>query len=271
MTSKTRMIAGSVCGALAALFIALYVRGVKADVGKDRAQALERYGGEVVDVCVTTRPVLAGEEFTSENVAAATWLVDLVPEGVLSDPAQLYGKQSAGAKAQNVPLVESDVLGQAVVDVPEGLVACSVPSDDVRAVGGAVTPGKRVDVYVASGGARLVATDVLVLATSAARAGEEVKPQSRVAWVTLALPARLVESVIAATADKSLYLVLPGERAHEVSGQPAPAKGHEHGSHVTPPTFVKSQSGETLVPPADPPKNEGQPVATEGVGDDGNG
>lgn len=221
MTSKMRILLGCACGALAALMIAFYAKGVRADAGKERAWALERYGGEVVEVCVTTQSVLAGEEFTKENVAQASWLVDLVPEGVIEDPALVYGKQATAAKAKNVPLVEGDMLERAVVTVPEGLVAVSVPSADVRAVGGSIYPGCMVDMYATGDGTHLLTQDVLVLATNAAPANKPVNTDAKVTWITLALKPELVESVISAAAAQNLYFVLPHQEGSKGSQVPA--------------------------------------------------
>ena len=48
------------CGLCCALCVALYLASVRGEVDAARAEALERYGGDQVEVCVAKRDMAAG-------------------------------------------------------------------------------------------------------------------------------------------------------------------------------------------------------------------
>ena len=125
--SRTTII-GIACGLACAACVFAYAQGVRGEADAARAEALARYGGEQLEVCVAKRDILAGEVLSERRF------------------------RDAGSR----------------LDVPEGLTALSVPAKDVQAVGGAVAAGSRVDVYATGGTSTdVLASGVLVLATSA--------------------------------------------------------------------------------------------------------
>lgn len=265
MTSRFRIVLGCVCGALAALFIALYARGLYAHAHAQRAQAIEAYGGEVVEVCVTTHPVRAGEEFTAENVARVPWLVDLLPEGVVQDESQIMGKRARFARPSNMVLLPSDVGDQEVVHVPEGMVACSIPSAEVRAVGGEIHPGDKVDVYITDDGARRLAQELIVLNTSQevsrtapSEAGSYTARTAKLTWITLAAPPELVESLISAATSRSLYLTLPSRSLRSQKGSSIPyapgASQHDRADQEQHDTAAQEQHDDLQVTPVQAPE-----------------
>ena len=98
--------------------------------------------------------------------------------------------------------------GSSRIAVPTGLSAVSVSSDDVLAVGGAITAGSFVDVYVESGGkVVLLGEDILVLETSTKEQAQDAK----ITWVTLAVTPQSVSDLLSAAAKGAIHLVLPGK------------------------------------------------------------
>ena len=215
MTSRLKIVLGLISGLMAAALLALYAQGVRAEASSARDKALKRYGGEVVQVCVTTQALVAGEIFNEENTAQVSWLVDLVPEGVIQSQEELLGKRALYARPANSLVSKDDVSELASLTIPEGFVACSVPCAEVRAVGGAILPGHYVDVYLAGESTQLFAQHVLVLASSSAPNGTQAKDTGRLNWLSLALKPELVESLISAASTQTLYFVLPGQSERE--------------------------------------------------------
>ena len=226
MSLRARIIVAAACAVLAVALMAGYAASVRSQASAQRAGALERYGGETAQVCVTTRAVARGETFTERNVSTMEWLVDLLPEGALADPSQLMGKTAASALAANTPVSGVDVDTQAdPLDVPAGKTAISVPCSAESAVGGALTPGALVDMYLVSDGtARLLSASVQVLQTSAGSSG------AGLSWVTVAVDPARVEAIIAASSLQRLYFAIPSDEP----AQRAPTQDGLDGAQAQP-------------------------------------
>ncbi len=230
MSTRKRLIVSIVCGVFAVLLMAGYAAGVRGEAEEQRRDALKQFGGSTAVVCVATRDIAQGETFSERNVAAVEWLVDLLPNGVVSDLGSLAGKTASASVAKNTPISSVCVSAQDVaVEVPEGLVAVSVPCSNESAVGGTISAGSVVDVYVVdSGAARMLSREVQVLKTSAGPASTSLS------WAVLAVDPSEVEAMIAASSVQRLYFVLPsseeiGRRAVEGAAAPA-SSGYAAGS-----------------------------------------
>ncbi len=245
MSSRKRIVISVVCAVLAAALVAGYAASVRSGASAEREEALRRYGGETVSVCVATRSIEAGETFSDRNVAMTDWLVDLLPEGAVQDADEVIGKAAAAKIASNTPVCLIDVESQTLtLDVPEGMTALSVPCTAQSAVGGALAPGADVDVYVVDqGSAKLLGTGVRVLQTSSSTTNP---------WVTVAVDPSRVEALIAAASLQNLYFVLPSEGAAAQSQVAAAARAASSSAGDTGGTSAQAGS---------------QPAAT-GSGDD---
>jgi pilus assembly protein CpaB len=203
--------------------MALYASGVHAEAAESREQALASYGGEQVEVFVATRDIAVGETLSADNVSRQLWLSDLLPLGALGTSDEVFGQVVAVGLLRNEPVVAAKLgLVAAPVSIPEGYCAVTIPTDDVLAVGGAISAGSVVMIYAAGPQTvELLAEEVLILATSNGAQAEDTSGgglfasssgSARVAlsWVTLAVEPHRVQELIAASRDKSLYLVLPG-------------------------------------------------------------
>ena len=224
--TKRRLFLALLCGVLAALSMSWYATGVRAEATQSRQQALSAYGGEQIEVFVATRNIAVGETLSSANVSSQLWISDLLPVGALSDQQDVFGQTVSIPLLMNEPVVAAK-LGElkAPVSVPAGLCAVSIPSEDVLAVGGAISAGSYVTIYASDGKTvELIAEDVLVLETSNGAyqaadnssglfGGSSSRP--KLAWVTLAVDPEIAQELIAASSSQHLHLVLPGDEQDE--------------------------------------------------------
>ena len=196
------------CGALCALCVGLYASSVQAEADEAREEALERYGGEQLEVCVAARDLAPGETIEESDVEMTLWLVDLLTDDAVYDLDEAVG-QTVSSTIYAGEVISSARFGAvgSDLDVPDGMVAVSVPAEDVQAVGGAVGSGMQVDLYATgSSTTSLLASGVLVLATSAGESDEE-----EVTWITLAVEPQLAQSVVAAAQVSELYFTIPAD------------------------------------------------------------
>lgn len=55
------------CGLVAAICVFIYTQSVRISADNARADALARYGGEQIEVCVATKDIAAGETIESTS------------------------------------------------------------------------------------------------------------------------------------------------------------------------------------------------------------
>ena len=203
--------AGAICGVLCALCVLGYTQSVRGEAERARADALARYGGDQVEVCVAKRDIAAGETVDSGAIETRLWVADL-----LRQTSEVVGsKASSTVLSGEVLSARRFGAASAAIDVPDGKVAISVPAKDVQAVGGAVSAGSSVDVYATGSAAtQALARGVSVLATSAGTDDRQASGSaSKVTWVTLAVDPNQVEELVSAAQKTELYLTLPGADA----------------------------------------------------------
>lgn len=203
-------------GAACALLVFAFTQSLQSQYAQDRAAALEQYGGQQVEVCVATADISAGEVPNASNTVTQMWVSGLLP----SDPVESLSQ--VADKTVTTSIIAGEVLSYrhfdavaSEVDVPSGFSALSVPAEAVKAVGGAVSAGMRVDVYLAgSTSVKLLSEGALVLSTSTG--GTDSSSASKeIAWITLAVPPESIQEFIAAAESGSLYFVMKGEAASE--------------------------------------------------------
>lgn len=209
---RTRtMIVGIVCGIACAACVLLYLQDVGARAEAARAEALDRFGGEQLEVCVAKRDIATGETIDEGSIEKRLWIADLLPETPVTVLSEVVGKQATSAilKGEVITLRRFEESFSAV-EVPDDLTAVSVPARDVQAVGGALRPGMLVDVYATGqSSALLVAHGVLVLSTNASDSTKSAT--DAVSWVTLALSPENVQEVVSIAQSSQLYFTLPGD------------------------------------------------------------
>ena len=217
------------CGLVCAACVGVYVHGVEAEAEEARTEALERYGGEQLEVCVATCDLAPGEVIEESDVEMTLWLADLLPEDAVCDLDEAVG-QTVSTTILSGEVISSRRFGEVGSDleVPEGKVAVSVPAEDVQVVGGAVGAGTLVDMYATGSSATsLLAEDVYVLATSTGEAEDDSDEELN--WITIAVSPELAQSVVAAAQATELYFTIPAEDGEGEEGADAEedAEGEE--------------------------------------------
>ena len=210
MRRNKSVIIGVICGLCCMVCIGMYVHQVDEQAAAARTEALARYGGDQVEVCVARRDIAAGETLDESSVETKMWVAALLPEGAVTTRADAVGKQ-AGASILKGEVISTKRLGlaTAALEVPAGLTAVSVPARDVQAVGGALAAGMRADVYaIGSSSTSKLVSQALIVATSTSEAGVS-SSSSSVSWVTLAVQPSAVEELVSAAQNLELYFVLP--------------------------------------------------------------
>ncbi len=210
MNKSRTAILGIVCGLLCAGAVFAYTQSVQGEASAARADALARYGGEQLEVCIAKKDISPGEKIDAANTTTRLWVADLLPEEAVRSLGDVLGKQATSRILAGEPISKKRFEDRmSTLEVPEGLSALSVPAKDVQTVGGAVRQGMSVDVYaIGSTSTSLLAKKVLVLGTSVG--SDEKRQNASISWVTLALKPESVQETIAASQNAELYFVLPG-------------------------------------------------------------
>ena len=208
MKRGTRILISLACGVLAAACAYLYAADVRAEAEGVREELLAQYGGDTVAVCVATREIEPGETLVESDVSLEDWVPSLLPTDAETSVRDVAGRQVTSRVPEGAVLCSAYFeRHDDALEVPAGMVAVSVPPAEEHAVGGAVMPGDRVDVYVSQGGVADRLCNAQVIDTSARVAEAE---GAAVTWVTLAVSPDRVSEVLAATAVGSVSLTLPG-------------------------------------------------------------
>ena len=148
MRQTKSWIVGIACGALCAVCVFMYLQDAGAQVDAARAEALERFGGEQVEVCVAKRDIAAGEVVDASSFEKRMWVTALLPDDPLTQDSDVLGKQVTSTVLKGEVLTSRRFEeSSSSIDVPGELTAVSVPARDVQTVGGALRPGMFVDVY----------------------------------------------------------------------------------------------------------------------------
>ncbi len=213
---KRLLVCGVVCGLICAVCVFLYTEMVYAEADSKRTEALQRYGGEQVEVLVATKTIHPGETLDPSNCTTTTWLSDLLPEGALMNIDETAGKQATSLILQGEVVSSSRFDNETKeLDIPAGSVAIALPAQDVQAVGGSITVGSKVDVYATGTKTTCLGRDLEVLATSAGT--EESSTRSKITWVTLAVDPEKTQEFVAASQSMDIYFTLPSAKPKELT------------------------------------------------------
>lgn len=210
--NKTMLI-GLACGIACAICVGLYIVEVDAQASAAQAEILSKYGGEQVDVCVAKNDIVAGSTITEHDVETKTWIATLLPSNSVTNVKEIVGKH-VGSTILAGEVITQNRLGFAFTEltVPDGMVALSVPTREVQAVGGSLCAGMNTDIYaVGSTSTTLLASSVPILATSLS----SESASSASAWVTIALDPESVEEFVSAAENLELYFALPSDSVEE--------------------------------------------------------
>ena len=203
------LFAGLLSGALCAGCVFAYSSLIRSDADSARAEAIQRYGGEQIDVLVANRDIYPGEILDSSNTQSKKWLSDLLPENCISSINEVKGVQATSLilSGEAISKRRFDTAGSGI-DVPYGCVALSVPAEDVQAVGGSISAGDIVDVYATGATTSCIGSRIAVLATNV---DDSSTSKTKVSWVTLAVPAEQSQEFVTASQSLDIYFVLPSQ------------------------------------------------------------
>lgn len=224
VSKRARSIAaGLIFGLLCAVCVGAYITQLDERANAAQAEMLAKYGGDQIDVCVAKRDITAGSTITESDVETKTWIATLLPANAVTDKKNAVGKRAGSTILAGEVVSESRFGFESTdIEIPDGLVAVSVPSREVQAVGGAIGAGMTTDVYAVGGSSTTrIAPAVQVLATSMSSGGEGASS----AWVTLAVEPEIVQELVTAAETLEIYFTLPSEGAIGDEGGAAGAAG----------------------------------------------
>lgn len=216
MSRRMRLAIAGALALVAAAFCLLYGEQTRAEAERLRAEAMERYGGEVVTLVVATERIGVGEVVDSRCVAERDWLADLAPEGAVTSIDEVLGTEVTVPVASGAPLTSLNFMADdEAVEVPSGSVALSVPVSDRLGLPSSVPAGAELVAYeVLDSGTHVISRRVQVL-----RPAGEGNALGTYGSVTVAVDAEDVAAVLDASAEGTLRLALPSEDVLEGMGE----------------------------------------------------
>lgn len=261
MTRRFRLVVSGACALLAATLCLAYGRAERERVERERSEALERYGGEVVSLVVATEGIEAGQVVDRGNVAERDWLADLAPEGAVTGIDAVLGSEVSVPVAAGAPLTDLNFRDPSdAVDVPADRVALSVPASADLGLPPATAAGDVLAAYeVTADGVRSISRDVQVLAAPQAGSG-----LMSTGTLTVAVRPGEVARVLAASGEGSLRLALPGDEALTGSGEEVAAP-----SEVTAETGSGDDEKDGAAATGDADSDSGTEMSADGEKDGG--
>jgi pilus assembly protein CpaB len=162
-------------------------------------------GSGRVPVVVAAVDVAAGSTLRPADLAVRRWPADLVPGGVLPDPAGAEGRVLVGAARAGEPITDTRLAGPAAtLGAPAGAAAVPVRLADAGAAA-LLVPGNTVDVITVGG----ESGEPVVLATAAAVLAV-LPPDSPSSGrlVLVAMPSAVAARVAAASLTEQVAVTL---------------------------------------------------------------
>jgi len=107
---------------------------------------------ETRPVVVAARPIPLGTSLTEEDLEIINWPASSLPQGIYTSASEVVGRSLITNVELNEPVLASRLADTGIqgllTQVPPGLRALTVSTDQVRGVAGYVTPGNRVDIIL---------------------------------------------------------------------------------------------------------------------------
>ena len=127
VTKKTRILISVLSALLASFCFFAYVQNVRADAEKSRAEAIQKYGGELTSILVATKQIEPGETLSSSNTQVKSWISDLIPEGAITNPESVMGRTVSSVIGVGMPVVSLHLRSVASqISIPENLVGLTI-------------------------------------------------------------------------------------------------------------------------------------------------
>ena len=213
MTRRVRLALAAAFSLLTLVLCLAYGQQVRADADRERAEALERYGGEVTKVVVAGQALEVGDVVSRQNVVERDWVSDLVPKGSYVSLDEVVGRQVTVPASEGSPVTQLNFREAATsADVPDGYVAASVPFGEKL--------GLPSDIGV---GTRVVAFRVREACESTP---SQMKQNLEKLWdeVKVLTEPQAVAELLVAGGEGSLRLIVPAEGVSVSERQQAPTE-----------------------------------------------
>ena len=208
MTKKTRILISVLSALLASFCFFAYIQSVRADAEKSRAEAIQKYGGELTSILVATKQIEPGETLSSSNTQVKSWISDLIPEGAITNPESVMGRTVSSVIGVGMPVVSLHLRSVASqISIPENLVGLTISHGEKYGLAESLSAGTKLAAYeVTDSLITCIASDIAVLSDDAE--GTLYTSSS----VTLGLTPEQVPAVLSAYARGTLRFTLPGSK-----------------------------------------------------------
>ena len=208
VTKKTRILISVLSALLASFCFFAYVQNVRAEAEKSRAEAIQKYGGELTSILVATKQIEPGETLSSSNTQLKSWISDLIPEGAITNPESVMGCTVSSVIGVGMPVVSLHLRSVASqISIPENLVGLTISHGEKYGLAERLSAGTKLAAYeVTDSLITCIASDIAVLSDDTE--GTLYTSSS----VTLGLTPEQVPAVLSAYARGTLRFTLPGSK-----------------------------------------------------------
>lgn len=196
-----------VCALLSAVALFAYTTSIEASAKKAQVDAISKYGGEQIEVCVARKGLNAGQTITDSDIEVRTWSASMLPENSITNKNDCVGKTLSSS------VIKGEVISATrfqkdtkSFSIPDNMTAISIPLSDISSVGGSLKVGDKIDIYSSGSSAtNCIASKVEVLETSKDDDNAETK------WITVAIKSELAKELVSAAQKTELYVAKPSE------------------------------------------------------------
>ena len=208
MTKKTRILISVLSALLASFCFFAYVQSVRAEAEKSRAEAIQKYDGELTSILVATKQIEPGETLSSSNTQVKSWISDLIPEGAITNPESVMGRTVSSVIGVGMPVVSLHLRSVASqITIPENLIGLTISHGEKYGLAERLSAGTKLAAYeVTDSLITCIASDISVLSDDTE--GTLYTSSS----VTLGLTPEQVPAVLSAYARGTLRFTLPGSK-----------------------------------------------------------
>lgn len=208
MTKKIRILISVLSALLASFCFFAYVQSVRAEAEKSRAEAIQKYGGELTSILVATKQIEPGETLSSSNTQVKSWISDLIPEGAITNPESVMGRTVSSVIGVGMPVVSLHLRSVASqITIPENLIGLTISHGEKYGLAERLSAGTKLAAYeVTDSLITCIASDISVLSDDT---GGTLYTSSS---VTLGLTPEQVPAVLSAYARGTLRFTLPGSK-----------------------------------------------------------
>lgn len=208
MTKKARILISVLSALLASFCFFAYVQSVRAEAEKSRAEAIQKYGGELTSILVATKQIEPGETLSSSNTQVKSWISDLIPEGAITNPESVMGRTVSSVIGVGMPVVSLHLRSVASqITIPENLIGLTISHGEKYGLAERLSAGTKLAAYeVTDSLITCIASDISVLSDDTE--GTLYTSSS----VTLGLTPEQVPAVLSAYARGTLRFTLPGSK-----------------------------------------------------------